>query len=86
MLTIKKTHGIILFVSDREKSKTDNMRECWNWQTGMTKDHVSTDVRVQVPFPASQKSSKLKCFELFLLNNKEESTLRFELKICLHSS
>gem|GEM_PF-5384726 len=25
------------------------MRSCWNWQTGMTKDHVSTDVRVQVP-------------------------------------
>ena len=21
------------------------MRSCWNWQTGMTKDHVSTDVR-----------------------------------------
>ena len=21
------------------------LRVCWNWQTGMTKDHVSTDVR-----------------------------------------
>ena len=26
-----------------------NMRECWNWQTGMTKDHVSKGVGVQVP-------------------------------------
>ena len=28
------------------------MRSCWNWQTGMTKDHVSTDVRVQVSYSA----------------------------------
>ena len=28
------------------------MQECWNWQTGMTKEHVSTDVWVQVPSPA----------------------------------
>lgn len=35
--------------------KQDGMRKCWNWQTGMTKDHVSTDVRVQVPFSALRK-------------------------------
>ena len=31
------------------------MRSCWNWQTGMTKDHVSTDVRVQVSYSASSE-------------------------------
>ena len=32
------------------------MRSCWNWQTGMTKDHVSTDVRVQVSYSAGEWS------------------------------
>ena len=34
-----------------------NMRECWNWQTGMTKDHVSKGVGVQVPSLAPTKQS-----------------------------
>ena len=25
----------------RDTTPRHNMRECWNWQTGMTKDHVS---------------------------------------------
>ena len=28
------------------------MRDCWNWETGMTKDHVSKGVRVRVPYRA----------------------------------
>ena len=29
-----------------------NMHDCWNWETGMTKDHVSKGVRVRVPYCA----------------------------------
>ena len=45
----------ILSKCSSEYSIHYRMRECWNWQTGMTKDHVSTDVRVQVPFSALSK-------------------------------
>lgn len=49
---------------ETEKLKNDGKRKCWNWQTGMTKDHVSTDVRVQVPFSALKliEFSELFCY------------------------
>ncbi len=32
------------------------MRKCWNWQTGMTKDHVSVGSEGSSPFSRIKKS------------------------------
>ena len=54
-------------IQAREKTKVilHELRSCWNWQTGMTKDHVSTDVRVQVSYSAGEWSPE-KLFIVFL--------------------
>ena len=47
------------------------MRECWNWQTGMTKDHVSVGSEGSSPFSRiifmNNKSDGLVFFMFFFL-------------------
>ena len=56
------------------------MRSCWNWQTGMTKDHVSTDVRVQVSYSALVSGPFVRKYEgptLCLYRKSRDDPTRF---------
>ena len=67
------------------------LRSCWNWQTGMTKDHVSIDVRVQVSYSAcsfgTRKMLKYKLSEFFFFQYKmpEEEKEAFTRNALIHS-
>lgn len=48
------------------------MRKCWNWQTGMTKDHVVPDREGSSPFfRIAYKTRYPKGFRVFLRAGKE---------------
>ena len=75
------------------------MRECWNWQTGMTKDHVSVGSEGSSPFSRTQrKESGLFSFErgsdfCFVEKNLKKdfkklltATSRYAIIICVPST
>ena len=65
------------------------MRKCWNWQTGMTKDHVVPDREGSSPFfriaysPGIRKDSGAFCVWVgakHRLHTKESHAGKFSLK------
>ncbi len=77
LLHNRKVYVIILHVD----KTTYCLRECWNWQTGMTKDHVRVASEGSSPFSRMKKSFKIFILKLFyVIGNSSQGEPSYNIK------